>query len=221
MNIIELFRKREKTGPMDPKHLGLILSTNPEKQNVKEMFQKLNDTIQLIKDDNIPIFSVYFPDDPDNDFIVEFELFINGLCDNTFINENQVRVSFIGKWYELPGTCIDTIKKCLDVTKNYDRNFLNICIYYDGQQEIIDAFRVILKKMKGDNPDNITKETIKHNTYTSYFLPPDMIIITGKKRSLRAFLLWDSADASIYHSNKYFENMSKSSVHDYVAEYRH
>jgi undecaprenyl diphosphate synthase len=221
MNIIELFKKREKAGPMDPKHLGLIISANPDKPNIKELFQRLGEIIPLIKEDNIPILSVYFTNEQDGDFIVEFENFIRDLCDNKFIHENQVRVSFIGKWYELPGTCIDIIKNCLDLTKSYDKNFLNICIKYDGQQEIIDAFRIILKKMKDDSPDNITKETIKHNIYTSYFLPPDLIIITGKKRSLNGFLLWDSANAVIYHSNKYFDSISKSAIHDYVSEYRH
>ena len=81
--------------------------------------------------------------------------------------------------------------------------FVNLCINYDGQEELIDSFRIIARKIKSStlDPDSITKEEIKENVYSSYFIPPDVIIITGKRKFFGGFLLWDSIKSKIYFSD--------------------
>ena len=63
---------------------------------------------------------------------------------------------------------------------------------------------MVARKIKSStlDPDSITKEEIKDNIYSSYFMPPEIIIITGKKKSLDGFLLWDSVKSKVYFSNK-------------------
>jgi undecaprenyl pyrophosphate synthase len=39
----------------------------------------------------------------------------------------------------LPQHTVDAVKKILDETKDYDCYFLNFCLHYDGQEEIVDA----------------------------------------------------------------------------------
>src|SRR3989338_5422757 len=44
---------------------------------------------------------------------------------SSLIHENQIKVSVLGKWYDLPGRVVESIKSMIDETKDYDRLFLN------------------------------------------------------------------------------------------------
>jgi undecaprenyl diphosphate synthase len=130
--------------------------------------------------------------------------FFNYLLSWEFIKENQVKISVLGKWYDMPGRLVEVIKKITVETKDYDKFFVNFCVNYNGQEEMMDSFRIIARKIKSAtlDPDSITKEEIKDNIYSSYFIPPDIIIITGGIRSLGGFLLWDSINSKVYFSDK-------------------
>ena len=49
----------------------------------------------------------------------------------------------------------------------------------------------------------ITKEAIKENIYSSYFLPPDVVLVYGEER-LTGLLLWDSVNSRIKFAGKSF-----------------
>ena len=129
--------------------------------------------------------------------------FFDHLLSSEVIKKNQIKISVLGKWYDLPGRLVESIKNITVETKDYDRFFVNFCINYDGQEELMDSFRIIARKIKSStlDPDSITKEEIKENVYSSYFIPPDVIIITGKRKFFGGFLLWDSIKSKIYFSD--------------------
>jgi undecaprenyl diphosphate synthase len=135
------------------------------------------------------------------DSLVEF---FNYLLSSECIKKNQIKISVLGKWYDMPGRLVESIKKITAETKDYDNFFVNFCINYDGQEELIDSFRIIARKIRSSilDPDSITKEEVKDNLYSSYFIPPDLIIITGKRKFFGGFLLWDSIKSKIYFSDK-------------------
>ena len=189
-----------------PKHVGIIISTN--KQEVDDKFFKLiHEMIESQIENKIPMLTLYLPKIAYNEKLTQF---IDIILSQQLIKANQVKISFLGKWYDLPDTIVESIKKTMTETKDYDKYFLNLCINYDGQQEIVDACKIIGMKIKNGKLDaeTITKEDIKENLYTSYFLPPDMIIKTGKKRKIKGFLLWDSTNSDIFFTDEDWENFS-------------
>ena len=131
--------------------------------------------------------------------------FFEELAKDEDVIKNQVKISVLGKWYNLPSRLVEAIKGVIDETKEFDKFFLNFCIHYDGQEEIVDAVRLITKRILAEklDPDAIDAETIKEDLYTSYFLAPDLMIINGDKR-LDGFLLWDSSNAVIYFTGKHW-----------------
>ena len=73
-----------------------------------------------------------------------------------------------------------------EVTKDYNKHFLNIAIAYGGQNELVDAVKKIGLKIKTGELDaeEINKEVIESNLYTSH-LPqssPDMILRTSGEK---------------------------------------
>jgi len=112
--------------------------------------------------------------------------------DTAFLHKHQVKVSFIGQWYDLPEQLVTPMKSLMEATKDYDAFFLNFCVNYDGQEEIVAACKVLNIQIMNQKLtiDGIDTAAIKQNIYNSYFLPPDVIIYAEGKRN--SFLLWDS-----------------------------
>jgi len=145
-------------------------------------------------------------------FLDKFIEFFNFLKLHALVHENKIKITAIGKWYDLPGRAVDSIKDLVDETKDYDTFFLNFCINYDGQEEIVDACKLIARQIKADklDVDAINKEVIKENIYSSYFLPPDLIIKNGLRKRTSGFMLWDSSDSEIYFTGKRFPEFTKT-----------
>lgn len=152
----------------------------------------------------------------------QLKQFFSKLATMPLIHGNQVKISVLGKWYDLPSEVIDPIKKTLDETKDYDRFFLNFCINYNGQEEIVDACKLVAKKVQAGkmDPETIDKQTLKENLYTSYFLPPNIIIKSGLKNSLSGFLLWDSIYSVPYYTKKPFPDLTKEDFLKAIEEYK-
>lgn len=135
------------------------------------------------------------------------------------IHTNQIRVFIIGQWYELDSELRDVFKELMEKTQNYDKLFLNFCINYDGQEEVLGAIRLIVKKILADKlkEEDLTEEIIKENLYTSYFPRPELIIETGWKYS--GLLLWDSKGALIYFTKRPWLQFEKKDYQKAISFY--
>src|SRR3989338_9033473 len=183
-----------------PRHIAIVTKgkhvyAEKHSKPIQQVYDKSNliilSTIKEIVRLNIPIATFYLlstrakelPNFSDvTDSLADF---FSSLCENNLVVNNKIKISFIGKWYDFPGKLVNSIKRVIDKTKDYDSFFVNFCINYDGQQEIVDAVKLIAMQIRAGklDPDLITKETIKENTYSSYFMPHDLIIINGSKRT--------------------------------------
>jgi undecaprenyl diphosphate synthase len=189
----------------------------PYEEITKQKFFNIKNIIRTCVKLGIPLFTFYvFPstkkEDADITNVVDSLVsFFEDLKEWGFLTENQIKVSVLGKWYDLPGRLVEPIKEVIQDTRDYDKFFLNLCINYDGQEEIVDAARLIARQVKAGrlDPESITKSDIKENIYASYFLPPNLIIKTGTSKKMDGFLLWDSISSKIYFSNKQWPDFGR------------
>ncbi|MFH1316858.1 MAG: polyprenyl diphosphate synthase [Candidatus Woesearchaeota archaeon] len=153
------------------------------------------------------------------DSLVEF---LESLSKDEAIHKNKIKVSVFGKWYNLPGKVIDAIKTIVEETKDYDSFFLNLCVNYEGQEEIVDSCKLIARQVKAEkiNPENISKNLIKENCYSSYFIPPDLIIKTGLKRVVPSTLLWDSPNVKIYFADKHWPELKIADLNKALRQFQ-
>ncbi|MDD5086246.1 MAG: polyprenyl diphosphate synthase [Candidatus Nanoarchaeia archaeon] len=140
----------------------------------------------------------------------EISGFFSELKNYRSIYKNQVKVSVVGKWYDLPERVVSEIKEVIESTKDYDRFFVNFCVNYDGHEEIIDACKLIARQVKSErlDPESINSEVIKENLYTSYFISPNLIIQNSDEFS--GILLWDSKDSVIFFTRKQWNSFTKA-----------
>ena len=188
-------------------------------QCFKEYFSRLSRLLNAQLDFNIPIFTIYLlPEGAEKnehfaalcDFMSEF---FEDLCNANGILRQKTKISVFGKWYNLPSRLIESLKKAIDETKENNSFFVNFCINYDGQEEIVDACKLIAKQIELGklDPEMVTKETIKENIYSSYFLPPDAYLIYGDKR-WDGLLLWDSVRSKIIFAGKPFIEFEEDDI---------
>ena len=203
---------------MMPRHVALSLERDPSlwaekhKKELKEVYETrvdiLHEVIATQVRLNIPILTIFLLRSGQHtdhvDLIIDsMAQCFEELTKNQALSENQIKVAVLGKWYNLPGRLVDAIKCLIDETKYFDKFFLNLCVNYNGQQEIADACRLIAHRVEADklDPEAITPAIIKEDLYSSYFIAPDLVIINGKK-TLNSFMLWDISQATIYFTGK-------------------
>ena len=220
-----------------PKHLAITvggIGRYAQWQNTsinashKVAFNKINEIIKYQIVFDIPIVTLYLINsnihhDPEfSDIMDSLSEFFRDLSSNPDMFKNKVKVSIFGKWYDLPGRVVENIKTVIDETKDYDSFFLNLCINYDGQEEIVDAFRILLRKALHEkiDPDSIDKNMVKDNLYSSYFLPPDMMVKTGTGKRFHGFLLWDSRHALNYFSDAIFHEFKEKDLIKSIKYYQ-
>ncbi|MDP7180051.1 MAG: polyprenyl diphosphate synthase [Candidatus Woesearchaeota archaeon] len=140
--------------------------------------------------------------------------YLKELNQNNILSENKIKVSIIGKWYDLPGRLVDEIKAIIDTTKDNDQFFVNFCINYGGQEEIVDACKLIARQVKAGklDPDLIDKTTVKENIYSSYLIPPKLLIVNGPKLKTNGLLLWDSNNTQVHFSERLWPDFSKTDL---------
>ena len=144
------------------------------------------------------------------------------LARDPIIHNNQVKISVFGKWYDLPGSVVEAVKLLIESTKDYEKFHVNLCVNYDGQEEIIDAIKMIGRQIKAEKIDveAIDKELVKENIYSSYFMPPQLLITNHRSKNTAGLLLWDSAKTHVYHSNKLWPDFTIQDLKEAIEDYQ-
>ncbi|MHA2392081.1 MAG: undecaprenyl diphosphate synthase family protein [Promethearchaeota archaeon] len=114
----------------------------------------------------------------------------------------------------LPLHVREKLEELIKFTKVHDQNFINLCIMYDGHEEIVDAVKGIIKDQI--KPEEINTKIIKSYLYDGRENFPDLdyIIRTGMEDGARisGFLLWDSSYAEFKFRNDLWPDYNKEMV---------
>jgi undecaprenyl diphosphate synthase len=178
------------------------------KEAVKKSNEKIKELIELQLKRDIPILTIQISTKNEEE-IKGLKKLLQDLSEDESIHDKKVRVHVFGDWYGSEPELVDAIKTILDKTKDYDQYFLNLCIKYSGQEEIITATKLLLKKLQSSKvtTDAITIDSFKENLPSSYFMPPEIIIVNNY--TYTGLLLWDSPGALIYFTEKYWMDFDK------------
>ena len=140
-------------------------------------------------------------------------LFANKLSDmaeDPRVLGNKIRVRVFGRTELLPQEVLDAIEKVEGVTRDFDSYRLNFCIAYSGRQEIVDAFKALIRKVeRGELTEEcVDEDVLSQHLYTSGD-DPDLIIRTGGESRLSNFLLWQSAYSELFFTDVYFPSFRR------------
>lgn len=92
---------------------------------------------------------------------------------------------------------------------------LNIALNYGGRAEIAHAVQMLLAEGKQE----ITEDDITAHLYTAHCPDPDLVVRTGRELRISNFLLWQSAYAEYYFSDKMWPELTEADVDDMVKSF--
>lgn len=213
-----------------PRHVGIIIDGNrrwAKKRNLDVNFGHLVGYENLKKrlfdffDAGIHYLSLYLlslenvknrkPEEIDYIYKIMIKA-VDTVVEESIVKKDRVRFNIIGRISMLPPETKKKMEELIEFTQNHDKNFINLCIMYDGHEEIVDAMKEIINE---NIPlEDINTDLIKKHLYTKNFPPVDYLIRTGMEDGMRisGFLLWDSSYAEFKFRNELWPDYNKEMI---------
>lgn len=137
------------------------------------------------------------------------------------LDENQVRIKFVGNIAELNSDLQNILKKAEDRTADNSGVNLQIAFNYGSRAEITNVCKQIAEDVKSGilNIEDISEKTISERLYTKNIPDPDLLIRTGGEKRISNYLLWQSAYSEIYVTDTYWPEFDKNSLAEAIQEY--
>jgi len=153
--------------------------------------------------------------------------FLLQLFEETLLNradelfKNNVKVKVIGRREGLPSNLIETIKKIEEKTRNNKAFQLNIAFNYGGRAEIIDLVSSIVRDIQeGKKIDLNDEKTIANYLYSPEYPEVELLIRTSGEKRLSNFLLWQSAYAELYFTDKYWPDFDGDELEKAIEDFK-
>ncbi|HOX13859.1 MAG TPA: polyprenyl diphosphate synthase [Spirochaetia bacterium] len=132
-----------------------------------------------------------------------------------FYRDNHIRIVHSGDAAGLPEDVREAIRSVMADTSGYDGITVNLAINYGGRDEIVRAAR---KLLRGGAVD-VSEDGFRAFLDAPDLPDPDLVIRTGGDMRLSNFLLWESAYAELYYSEKLWPDWSEGDLIKAVDSY--
>jgi undecaprenyl diphosphate synthase len=138
------------------------------------------------------------------------------------MNDNNVRMQYIGRIHELPPEVQDKMHWAEQATAANTGTTLTLALNYGGRSELVDAFRSLAAEMKLKNlsPDRISEEDIHRHLYTAHMPDPDLLIRTSGEMRLSNYLLWQVAYTEIFVTDRLWPDFRGVNLLEAIGEFQ-
>lgn len=135
--------------------------------------------------------------------------------------DDTIVVKFLGDRTAFSEKLQALINENEEESKNREGMVLNIAMNYGGRDELVTATKKIAEKVKSGelSVDDINAELISDIIYTAGQPDPDLIIRPSGEFRISNFLLWQSAYAEYYISDKLWPDFSTDDLDKAIAEF--
>lgn len=140
---------------------------------------------------------------------------------NEYIN-SDIRVTSIGDLSRLSPDLQKDIQRLKEVSKDRTGIHLTIAMNYGGRDEMRRAMQKLAQKVKDGEiqPEDITEDMISQ-TLDSYPTPdPELVIRTSGEYRTSNFLLWQSAYAEYYITDKLWPDFTVDDLIEAIKSYQ-
>ncbi|WP_233581034.1 isoprenyl transferase [Acidipila sp. EB88] len=116
------------------------------------------------------------------------------------MNDNNVRIQYIGRTAELPSEVRDRMEWAAEATCRNTGTTLTLALNYGSRSELVDAVRALAREVEQGllRPDQVTEHDIERHLYTRDMPDPDLLIRTSGEMRISNYLLWQIAYTEIF-----------------------
>ncbi|MBQ5890615.1 MAG: isoprenyl transferase [Clostridia bacterium] len=229
---VSLFFKKKKSLPdILPTHIGIIMDGNgrwAKKRGLPrtaghssgaKTFQKIARYCNKIgiKYLTVYAFSTENWKRPKDEVDAIMKLLHDYLVDSVNFQDENIKVKFLGDMTMLDDELNRLIKKAEDDSKNATGLNLNIALNYGGRDEIVRTVRKMAER--GDNLAELTESTLSDNLYTAGMPDTDLIIRPSGEYRLSNFLIWQSAYAEYWFTDRLWPDFSEKDIDEAISAF--
>ena len=140
------------------------------------------------------------------------ETYIDSEIEN--LQKKNIKLKVIGNISSFPKKLKLKIKRLESLTKNNTKIQINMALNYGARQEIIYAFKKLLKKKITINEKNISKFL-----YTHSIPDPEILIRTGNTKRISNFLIWQTIYTEIFFEKKMWPEFNQNDFNKIIKKY--
>lgn len=220
-----------------PKHIAIIMDGNrrwaknkgiPVKLGHKEGAKTLENIVRYANKIGIKYITVYAFSTENWKRTEEEVSALMNLMQN-YLDEyskradsENIKVKILGSRQGLSEKMKDSIKRCMERTKENTGITFNIALNYGGRDEIVRAVKNIAEKIKNKemNIEEISEQTISDNLYTKNQPDPDLLIRTSGELRLSNFLPWQLVYSEFVFVEKNWPDFNEKDLDQAIEIYQ-
>jgi undecaprenyl diphosphate synthase len=138
-----------------------------------------------------------------------------------FYRENGIRVVHSGDIEGLPLDIREILNEVMRDTAGFNKMTVNLAINYGGRDEVVRAVNRVFARRRatGDGSIVVTDQDLSEALDRPEMPDPDLIVRTAGELRISNFLLWESAYAELYFSEKYWPDWTEEDLRDAVVAF--
>lgn len=225
------FKKKKRLPDVLPTHIGIIMDGNgrwAKKRGLPrtaghssgaKTFQKIARYCNKIgiKYLTVYAFSTENWKRPKDEVDAIMKLLHDYLVDSVNFQDENIKVKFLGDLTMLDDELNRLIKKAEDDSKDATGLNLNIALNYGGRDEIVRTVRKMAER--GDNLAELSESMLSDNLYTAGMPDADLIIRPSGEYRLSNFLIWQSAYAEYWFTDRLWPDFSEKDIDEAISAY--
>ncbi|MFH1587711.1 MAG: polyprenyl diphosphate synthase [Candidatus Diapherotrites archaeon] len=149
-----------------------------------------------------------------------FEKELNKAISRRNLFGEGVKVNFVGKKDFFPQKIQVKMNELSELTQDNKERIISFAIGYNGQEEIINAAKLLSEKVKSGEilSEEITLDLFKKHLYYG-FPEPDLIVRTSGTQRLSGFLTYQSAYSELLFLKKYWPEINEQDIDSIVNDF--
>jgi undecaprenyl diphosphate synthase len=138
------------------------------------------------------------------------------------MNDNNVRIQYIGRTQELEDEVRERMDWAADATKHNTGTVLTLALNYGSRSELTDAFKSLHAEIerKELRLEELTEQDIQRHLYTAHMPDPDLLIRTSGEMRISNFLLWQIAYAEIFVTDRLWPDFRGIHMLEAIEDYQ-
>ncbi|MCU4120119.1 polyprenyl diphosphate synthase [Variovorax sp. N23] len=216
--------------PAVPHHIAIVMDGNgrwatrrflPRVAGHKQGVESLRRCVKACGDRGVRVLTVFaFSSENWNRPVEEvtglMELMVGALAREVpKLKEDGVQLHFVGERGGLSDKMVGSLLQAEAATAQNHRLVLNVCFNYGGRWDIARAAAELARRGEA-----LTEANLDRAMALAHVPDPDLLIRTGGEQRLSNFLLWQSAYAELFFSDKLWPEFDEKALDEAIAAFQ-
>jgi len=138
------------------------------------------------------------------------------------MQKNNIKLQTVGGISTLPGVILEELERVVEQTSQNTGMILTLALSYGGREELVSMAKVLAEKVKNGliHEQDIDESVVNEHLYTAEMPDVDLLIRTSGEMRISNFLLWQSAYAELYFTERYWPDFREEHLLEALTDYQ-